>query len=476
MTDIQIWRCRDDEWEQGPEDHKFRLKGYNEVFDPGFLVNARRNSNCETPGCQYFPGDFEFCPKCGLPLLGEIGCPEWYPPYGNKRGLKLLDQALVVTTAVGANHGRIEAEPAQVPGSGIFIFFAISFIGQQTGLFALERQGTLWFLNRELGKWRLIEPEIDLILPSNLPLHRWSAAFFKSASGGGLVFLPTDAGPQCIKIDTRLGTSSVNQGPGVCLGGGVEFGGFACFPVSTESGVSILLSRPIENESIQWTLVPVSGLPLGGLSKPPDFNAPIVLDTLRRILWIGTDGILQFQIPSGATSITEPAWIPWGQGWSALLEYGPPFEDNDGLWQLCFHEEQGYAYLKVGSKLITAKNCDGQRLTTGRSTFKLSGRTRMKPWESVRDDDPPLSFPLLESRQNSRVLYLDVDIDGFYDEFFETNKRLRVALRLDGHSDTLLEASIARPQHAQCFVYDKWVYIYHPDLASSLVRWRLADA
>ena len=478
VMDIHVWRCLDEEWEQGPAEHEFRLKAQSDVFDPGFLLGARGNPECDTKGCHYFPREFAFCPGCGKPLPKENGGADWYPPYGSKHGLKLVDQALAVTMDRGGKHGNNEADPVDVPGLGVFVFFATAFAGQATGLFALERQGSLWYRNWESGNWREIVPEVGLIQPTQLPLRRWSAAFPRSGRGSGSMVFPSEAGPQFVKVDPRAGTYHVTQGQGVCLGGGVEFGGFACFPVASDAGLSVGMSRCGEDGNIHWTHVPVSGFEPGSLSSPLEFNAPIVRDAPRRVLWICVDGVLQLQMSSGADSRAEASWISWGSGWGAMLEYGPPFEDNEGLWQHCYNDDDefGYAYLKVGSKLAIVKKCDSPRLTTGRTAFKLSGRTRLKPWETVREDDPPFCFPLLESRHGSRVLYLEVDIDGFSEDFFETDKRLRVELKLDGNPGALLNAVIARPQDAQCFVYDKWIYFYHPDREPSLVRWRLEDA
>jgi uncharacterized protein YegL len=333
---------------------------------------------------------------------------DWLPPFGKGHGLRLTDQSLKLIKKPAPNGTELEHKTFQLPASGMYSFVVASrkdqpsvclAIPRRNGALAVCRYDTSYKLN-----WEIIETDIDhhAVPESRLPLDSWSAVIVDDEDVDDKyinLLSPSDEGPCVLKIDLSTHTYHIDIAEGECLGGVAKIQASSYVPVYRNGKLEIACL----NNKV-WSYSPLSEEPL---SEKPYFNCPLVFGPKKRIIWIGKAGYIL--IEQGKSSFNA-----WPHGWTAKPEFGTPFEDTEGYWQLCFNpalETRKYGYVLIHKTHSGLKLVDGPRMSTGKSSYAKKSIFKSAPWEESEEFGvEPFVFPLLQSKD--AFLHLGIQVDN----------------------------------------------------------------
>jgi uncharacterized protein YegL len=328
----------------------------------------------------------------------------WLPPYGTGTGLRFVNKSFSLSSNVASNGAEIEFKVSHLPIAGMYSFLAVSKDGYPAVCLAIPRRNgalAVSFSHLEGNlNWEIFETELDhhALPSSNLSLDAWSAAVLANKNENLRLLIPSDEGPCVVDIDFVKRRYTTELAKGRCLGGVAKIQSSAYVPVFRNGKLEIACIKG--GGWTYWT--PDGNAPADALS----FGCPIVLEPMRKAIWVSKDGYLLME--RGRVSFNA-----WPTGWVAKTEFGPPFENAEGYWQLCFNpsmETFKYAYLLIEKSRVEIKSVDGPRMNTGKLCVSKKSIYKNAPWgEPEQFGKEPFIIPLLQSSDN--LLYLGVNIE-----------------------------------------------------------------
>ena len=346
------------------------------------------------------------------PITGHPGAtrwdPEWLPPYGNGVGLRLISKDFSLSPSVAPNGAEIDFKVSQLPISGMYSFLAASKAGHPSICLAIPRRNgalAISFSHSEANlKWEILETDLDhhALPASNLSLDSWSAAILDYKDGNLSLLIPSDEGPCVVDFDLDKRKYATELAEGRCVGGVAKIQSNAYIPVFRNGKLEIACMK--SGLWTYWTLDEYAQ------AETPSFGCPIVLQPIRKAIWVSRAGYILME--RGRISFNE-----WPTGWSAKIEFGPPFESPEGYWQLCFNPSMdtfkyGYILIEKSSDEVMPeiKPVDGPRMNTGRICASKKSIYKNAPWgEPEQFGQEPFIIPLLQSPDD--LLYLGVNIE-----------------------------------------------------------------
>jgi len=328
----------------------------------------------------------------------------WLPPYGTGTGLRFINKSFSLSSNVASNGAEGEFKVSHLPIAGMYSFLAVSKDGHPEVCLAIPRRnGALAVSFSHLQgnlNWEIFETDLDhhALPSSNLSLDAWSAAVLANKDENLRLLIPSDEGPCFIDIDFVNGRYTTELAKGRCLGGVAKIQSSAYVPVVRNGKLEIAC---IEGEG--WTYrTPDGDAPDDALS----FGCPIVLEPMRKAIWVSKGGYLLME--RGRISFNV-----WPTGWTAKTEFGPPFENAEGYWQLCFNpsmETFKYAYLLIEKSRVDIRSVDGPRMNTGKLCVSKKSIYKNAPWDEPEQfGKEPFIIPLLQSSDN--LFYLGVTVE-----------------------------------------------------------------
>ena len=277
-------------------------------------------------------------------------------------GLPEMDDAKGVDTADGRDE---EDTPvgARVFASG----------GNPPRLVAIDaRDGRAWWKAPISEAWESLGrfPSCDSLPDHSIGAVGTPAGVFHAA-GSCLVRLLAD---QACEVET------VDLG-GQALGSPFALGESVVVPVSTTSGLSLVVRTPDGN---------ISTLRVEGAPDDVDhFGAPVGELGAGRCYWIASQGLLAFeQSEDGAGS----RWCPWPTGAEGLPFLSPYRARNGRLWAFCVRTSKGGAVREAALACSISyagrsevRELPGPFVSVGAQTFR--GRERHRdPWSNAEEE------------------------------------------------------------------------------------------
>jgi hypothetical protein len=356
---------------------------------------------------------------------------------------------------------------------GQYRFLVHKFDVASPALMAIESdQGHLLLFLSESKTWIPLEPSTDAILAEGLKNSRgWRMEVVEGARSATL-YLPTARG-LAVVTPTLIGLSYAVEyfGQGPALGGPVAWAGEVWLPVLGEQGVVNLLAKP-------RGAGPPIVLPTNAPAPKNGFEAP-VFDSLH-VIWPSEEGQLVVRLDEDGEKKTD--WIAWPEGLRPMFSLGCPYQSITGFfWQLCWRgRDQPLDYVQMGKPSPERVAIDAPRLGTGHISYKKGQRIESDPWRQpihVFDGAPSeVVVPLIESELGRAVVGLRIDApQGVLALLESTEATHRAVLQLQAQNrpDVLFGTlSVTRPWLASLFVYDAYLWVYHPELPQAL-GWRL---
>lgn len=496
-----LWQLGDEVWSQDPASGSFRLDevAAREV-DAGRLADIDlalgahlKVAGCQRAACAYYPRAFSFCPNCGErfpPAPSPL--PEWLPPYGSRAhfGLKVTDFDLALADASEL------PEPEQrlpLPGNGVFEFAVGGFGAPRQRLLAINRLGGLALWSPQRREWLRLEADGIALGESTLESWEWSAAIPGSAIGSRGLYLPTDAGAGWVDIDQLRLSYSVTRDAGRALGGAAAIGEVMALPALLPDGVHVLLRSAVRSGApAAASSLPVRALAAFDASGIDPaalrFGVPIVDSDRQRIYWIGNKGQIVLEAHGSSSAGFRASWL----GWPGLSEndivcthYGPPHRDARGqYWQLCFDDDldpqkKTYRFITVGPNPQT-RAVSQPRLASGALTYHRGRIYRSGPWDDNHDylGRECLILPLLETASTDTFVAAEIDYRGTPMTLFKSNQRYLADFRIIGRSNQHVHrvGALPQPWETRVFVYEKCLFLYHPQHPErAILGWKLAD-
>lgn len=334
--------------------------------------------------------------------------PEWLPPYGTGTGLRFINKGFSLSTSVAQNGAEIEFNISHLPIAGMYSFLVASKAGHPSICLAIPRRNgalAISFSHSEANlKWEIFETDLDHhALPgSNLALDSWSAAILDSKDESLSLLIPSDDGPCVVDIDLDKRKYATELAEGRCVGGVARIQSNAYVPVFRNGKLEIACIK-----SGVWTYWALDEYTLADV---PGFGCPIVLEPIRKVIWVSRDGYILME--RGQISFNA-----WPTGWSAKTEFGPLFENAEGYWQLCFNPSMDtfkYGYIRIEKSrdetMPEVRSVDGPRMNTGKVCVSKKSIYKNTPWgEPEQFGKEPFTIPLLQSPDD--LLYLGVVIE-----------------------------------------------------------------
>ena len=218
-----------------------------------------------------------------------------------------------------------------------------------------------------------------------------------------------------------------------------------------------------------------AGAPATGWSRPVGYDG--------RLFWLHAEGQLVWQ--PGA----EPQWLRWPQGWSPRLAFGGPTQSRDGRLWLAGHGDGAYSFIELGKAEPQLETIGGARLGFASFVFRRGHAVIGEPWDAEHVEDPhendALVLPLLRGFNNNRsqpsglVLRFHHYTGKAEDALGERTigrPIARTTVEWIGKRNVILDdiARLARPLDCVPFVYDRCLWLHHPDW-HQMRGWRLDE-
>jgi hypothetical protein len=211
--------------------------------------------------------------------------------------------------------------------------------------------------------------------------------------------------------------------------------------------------------------------PAGAWSRPIGYDG--------RLFWLHAEGQLTWQ-PGSA-----PQWMPWPHNWTPRLDFGGPTQSRDGRLWLIGHADQSYSFLELGKPDGQLEPINGARLGFASLLFRRGHAVVGEPWDTEHVEDPheddSLVLPLLRSFNNNRSqssgLVLRIHkYTGKAEDALGARILPRTTIEWIGKRNVILDdiARLTRPLDCVPFVYDRCLWLHHPEW-NQVRGWRLDE-
>ncbi len=447
--------------------------------DVAHLLGASLPAQCAC--APIYPEGFAFCPTCGRPLAKLAGHvsrrPDWWGPWSDEFLPRHVPHGLPVTsTPLGDYLEERPAAPAvgradltmPVPPNAQCVFAAGAFGFPAQRLIALSpARGVLQYWDPLAALWHVMAAEehtADLSFTASD--YAWLPV--TDPRRGEVAVVPTDRGLRRLWINPVSETYHTDTlfDAAIVAAPGAMRRHVACL-FNTAGGTRL------------WTaLADMSGVVLYDCGAPASgWSRPIGYD--GRLYWLHAEGQLIWK--PGAL----PQWITWPAGWSPRLEFGGPTQSRDGRLWLIGHGGQSYSFLELGKERGQVEPISGARLGFASLLFRRGHAVVSEPWDTEQVEDPQeedsLVLPLLRSFNNNRsqpsglVLRFHA-YTGRAEDALAERIIPRTTVEWIGKRNVILDdiARLARPLECVPFVYDKCLWLHHPDW-NQVRGWRLED-
>ena len=444
--------------------------------DYAWTYGAKSCACCEPTSV--FPLEFNFCPHCGQQIAGiTASSPRWLPPFGRGTSSRLppegtckLNYLLERLKQKNPNNVPKNVDTydslIRTPTSGGVRFFVSELGGYQTRLFALCKSGDLYFFNPQ-EEWVQCAPEKESLRNSSAPWWSWSASVAKGTNKQYLI-LPECQRPIALSLNAVDLKYSIWEGVGRPLAGGAEFAGHIWMPVEIDGSLAMVSFSEKEG----WTLG--SKLSIPAISN---LSAPVVPNGRSQIYWIGKEGFLCFD---GNESM--PSWAEWPEQGEAFPEFGPPFQNGDGLWQIVRSgqgEQQKIEYVNLyslESKKLVARPC----MTTEKLAFNYQKKLN-QPWATLDEEQHQAEKFLIPLLQLDDDYCLSLEPKDRYSEplvdLFNETEGLFVNYKIrdfeSGSDESLYDGTITQPWECQFFIFNDYLHLYIESQSDRILRWKI---
>ncbi|HZV66484.1 MAG TPA: hypothetical protein VFG03_16395 [Telluria sp.] len=426
-----------------------------------------------------FPEGFAFCPHCGRTLdklAGRVKSePDWWGPRHDPFLPRHVPHGLPVTALpLGDSLEERPAAPAPgchdvsmpAPPNAQCVFAAAHYGFPEPRLLALATaRNVLQYWDPLAQLWHVMaadDPAADLTFTA--AAHAWLPAL--NARRGEVGVVPTDCGLRRLWINPIADTcrTDVIFDAALASAPGAVRGHLAC--LFRSAGGTRLWSAHSDFSKVE----------LFDCGGPPDgWSRPIAYD--GRLSWLHPQGQMVWR-PGSA-----PEWITWPPGWSPRLAFGGPTQSRDGrLWHIG-HSAQGYSFLELGTAHPQSEPISGARLGFANLLFRRGHAVIDEPWEREHVEDPheddSLVLPLLRSFNNHRsqpsgLVLRFHHYTGRAEDALSGRVIPRTTLEWIGKRNVILDeiVRLARPLECLPFVYQRCLWLHHPDW-NQVRGWRL---
>lgn len=447
--------------------------------DVAHLLGASLPVVCEC--APIFPEGFAFCPDCGN-QLDKLAArarvqPDWWGPWSDRLLPRHVPHGLPVTSLPLGD--SLEERPAApevgrpdasmpVPPNAQCVFAAGAFGFPVQRLLALApTRNVLQYWDPLAQLWHVFAAEDH---GADLTYTRSAYAWLPidNPRRGEVALVPTDRGLRRLWINPvseTYHTDSVFDGA-ICGAPGAMRRHIACV-VATEAGARLWCAL---NDLTGVALIDCPG-PVSGYARPIGYDG--------RLIWLHPEGQLTW-LPGAL-----PQWLPWPDGWSARLEFGGPTQSRDGRLWLVGHAGQSYSFLELGRENAQVQPINGARLGFASLLFRRGHAVVNEPWDTEHVEDPheddSLVLPLLRSFNNNRsqpsgLVLRFHKYTGKAEDALGERIIPRTTVEWIGKRNVILDdiARLARPLDCVPFVYDRTLWLHHPDW-NQVRGWRLDE-
>jgi hypothetical protein len=443
------------------------------VADVAHLLGASL-PRCDSEGCEHspiYPEGFSFCPGCGRPLERLAGRqlhrPDWCGPHADQLLPRHVPQGLAVTSLPLGD--SLEERPA-APFVGRFdvamppppnaecVFIAAGYGFQEQRLLALAPgRGVLQYFDPLGELWHVLVPEEGTASLKFEADYGWLPALEPRRGEVGLV--PTAQGLYRLwinPIDETYRLESVLAAP-LLAAPGLARRQLACL---VRGNAGLLVLATLDAELAPGPHYECGALPLSGWSRPIAYDG--------QLSWLHDDGQLLWR-PGEA-----PRFLPWPDTWLPRLQFGGPTLSRDGRLWLIGHDGQSYCFLELGVEKPQRQAIDGARLGFANLLFRRGHPVVDDPWSGEHVEDPheddSLVLPLLRSFNNKRsqpsgLVLRFHKYTGRAEDALADRVIARTTVEWIGRHNVILDeiARLSRPLECLPFVYDKRLWLHHPD-------------
>lgn len=447
--------------------------------DVAHLLGASLPAHCQCAAI--YPEGFAFCPNCGNKLEKLSGpvrnVAQWWGPWSDQLLPRHVPHGLPVTSLPLGD--SLEERPAApeigrpdvsmpVPPNALCVFAAGSFGFPVQRLLALAHtRNVLQYWDPMARLWHVMAADDSA---AGLSFTRADYAWLPvhNPRRGEVAVVPTDAGLRRLWINPvseTYHTESIVDGA-ICGAPGAMRRHIACLMLA--DGRTRLWSAQSDLSDIALF---DCDAPAGGYTRPIGYDG--------KLIWLHADGQLIWQ-PG-----TLPQWLPWPQGWSARLEFGGPTQSRDGRLWLIGHGGQSYSFLELGREQPQLEPINGARLGFASLLFRRGHAVVSEPWDTEHVEDPheddSLVLPLLRSFNNNRsqpsgLVLRFHKYTGRAEDALGERVIPRTTVEWIGKRNVILDdiARMTRPLECVPFVYDRCLWLHHPDW-NQVRGWRLDE-
>ena len=447
--------------------------------DVAHLLGASLPTACTC--APIFPEGFAFCPNCGRALdklAGRVKSqPDWWGPHHDQFLPRHVPHGLPVTSLpLGDSLEERAAAPAPgrydlgmpVPPNAQCVFAAAHYGFPEQRLLALATtRNVLQYWDPLAQLWHVMaadDPAADVTFTA--AAHAWLPAI--NARRGEVGVVPADTGLRRLWINPIAETFRTEA---------IFDAALASAPGAIRRHVACLFKSA--GGTRLWTAhSDFSNVELLDCDGPADgWSRPITYD--GRLSWLHSQGQMVWR-PGSA-----PEWIEWPQGWIPRLEFGGPTQSRDGrLWHIG-HSAHGYSFLELGTANPQLEPIAGARLGFANLLFRRGHAVINEPWEREHVEDPheddSLVLPLLRSFNNNRsqpsgLVLRFHQYTGKAEDALAGRVIPRTTLEWIGKRNVILDeiVRLARPLACVPFVYQRCLWLHHPDW-NQVRGWRLEE-
>lgn len=475
----EIWAVGDSGFKFLSRDGKTNSASWSSDRIGALLGFKPRSSSCSSAaGCsQYYPNAFKYCPSCGSKLESPAlrNLQTWLPPYGNlssktsvPSGLRLTETPLTVDPENARSRPDVELE---LPRGTSFRFVVGSLGDKASGLLAIDvTSGSLYALTTQ-RTWSPLEPSGSVTLAEcSLPEGGWQMAC-EDLNLTNHLLLPTDHGLCIVEVDLPSLTYRAEYvNSEACIGAPVSCAGNLIVPCRSSKSSISLYFKPLASRGATWqsTSVELDGAPTDGFAS--------ATSTGRRSIWEASVGQLVVSISPAGKLMAE--FVQWPDGFAPWFDLGSPYRDKqDQFWRQCKGAKGGTHYVKLGGS-PEIWGTDGPRFGSGGLSFRQGVviLERDKPWDEVHAEGEAATkvvIPLVEHDSEDIALCAEVDWTLGVGRLLATQEKVKGRFALRGRLNReILNFDVKRPWYAAGFVWDGYLFLYHPDL-DSIPGWRL---
>ena len=435
-----------------------------------------------------YPPEFKFHPDTGASLDGVLSrsaAGSWAPPHGDTfnpdaaAGLRGLRQTtLNINLSRLDQRSGVDRSDAQLktPGPGQFEFIVAPAGTRWPVLLALDAgRGLLHVWLPRSQQWRpLTHAQNGLLAECRLLDQRgWRAEVITGSDQTSQLFIPTDEGLACVRLDVPALVFEVNYiGGGAAVGAPMRWANRIWTLIQRAGAALELVGCDDSGQALESVAIsgPVPATPLVNMQSP--------LADSRRAMWLCDGGRVQLKLRTDGS--VEAEFLAWPEKLQPSFQFGAPYHANNGdLWQLCWDQDtQHYEYLNLTSRHGEREPAERPLMCTGDVNYRYTQRIDSSPWQVPEQgvDGAAIEhfIPMLESPDQGVVLGVRVEGKGGLGEMLASGEKMSAALVCDSNgAQTAFETiGVRAPWNLRWFVYARHLWAFHVDLPH-LMGWEL---